>query len=321
MIISPASTPYQYIGRFAPSPSGPLHAGSITTALASWLDARAHGGRWLVRIEDIDTRRCRPDWVPVIFRQLARCGMQPDEPPVWQSEREALYQSALAQLRSGGHTYVCDCSRRGIQAAYLQIQAREAMPPAGELLYPGTCRTRQLKCLPGRSVRLYCGRSSQPPALVEWFDRRLGPQHEDITQSVGDFVLKRRDGLWAYQLAVVVDDAALGITHVVRGEDLASNTARQIYLQKLLGCAPPHYLHTPLVLDSEQRKLSKHHGAPAVCVETPEDIRSALQNAAKVLRLSLPQYVWERTPPSECLSCLIVAWKQSRWFPINAHPA
>ncbi len=282
----------EYRGRFAPSPTGPLHAGSLVAALASWLDARAYQGRWLVRIEDVDTPRCVPGADRVILEQLAQCGLVPDEPPVYQSQRSALYQNALDSLIARGLAYPCACTRQDIALALAASgQARERH---GELVYPGTCRGG----LHGRAARAWrfgvqSYEQNKPLAhaatgrlainlianLVQtglegstqtiWHDRRLGPQAQDVGREVGDFVLKRADGLWAYQLAVVVDDAAQGVTDIVRGEDLADNTARQILLQRALGLPTPRYLHTPLVLGANGEKLSKQNGAEALDTVSP----------------------------------------------------
>ncbi|MGH6637939.1 MAG: tRNA glutamyl-Q(34) synthetase GluQRS [Polaromonas sp.] len=247
-----------YRGRFAPSPTGPLHAGSLVAALASWLDARAHNGRWLVRIEDVDTPRCVPGADQTILEQLAACGLVPDETPVYQSQRSALYQQAMDQLVARGLAYPCGCTRQDIAralAAAGQLRQRH-----GELVYPGTCR----QGLQGRAVRAWrfltdiskqnratahaewaqpaiksvadqAAAAADADAEVMWHDRLLGPQAQNVSREVGDFVLKRADGFWAYQLAVVVDDAAQGVTDIVRGQDLADNTARQILLQRALG--------------------------------------------------------------------------------------
>ena len=262
-----------YRGRFAPSPTGPLHAGSLVAALASWLDARAAGGAWLVRIEDVDTPRCVPGADLQILSQLAACGLQPDEPPQWQSRRGGLYAGALQRLLDTDLAYPCGCSRKDIadaRAAQGQMQQR-----FGELIYPGTCR----QGLNGKVARAQRFRAE---GVVHWQDRWLGAQVQDVAAEVGDFVLKRADGLWAYQLAVVVDDAAQGITDVVRGEDLADNTARQILLQGALGAPQPRYLHTPLVLAADGHKLSKQNGAAALDLSDP--VR-ALAAAGRVLGL------------------------------------
>lgn len=255
-----------YRGRFAPSPTGPLHAGSLVAALASWLDARAHGGLWLVRIEDVDTPRCVPGADHEVLRQLAALQLLPDEPPLWQSSRGAQYQQALDRLVAAGHAYPCACTRREVD----QALAAGGHPHRRheERVYPGTCRGG-LHGRPARAWRLRVGPDIEAPWRVDWQDRRLGPQHQDVAQQVGDFVLRRADALWAYQLAVVVDDAAQDVTHIVRGEDLADNTARQIHLQRLLGVPTPLYLHTPLVRDGRGEKLSKQHGAAALDLNRP----------------------------------------------------
>lgn len=247
-----------YTGRFAPSPTGVLHAGSLVAALASWLDARAHGGRWLVRIEDVDTPRCSAEAAHTIVQQLHAHGLVPDAEPVWQSQRTPLYQTALDQLVAQQHAYPCACSRKEIA----QAQALLGLAPQrhGELVYPNTCRPENggLHGRPARAWRLHTGNAH---TLTHWHDRRLGAQQQCVPQAVGDFVLLRADGLWAYQLAVVVDDAEQGITHVVRGEDLVDNTARQIVLQQALGLPAVQYLHTPLVLGDNGEKLSKQNAA------------------------------------------------------------
>ncbi|MES2937830.1 MAG: tRNA glutamyl-Q(34) synthetase GluQRS [Pseudomonadota bacterium] len=263
-----------YRGRFAPSPTGPLHAGSLVAALASWLDARAQGGRWLVRIEDVDTPRCVPGADEVILSQLAACGLHADEPPVWQSRRTGLYQAALDSLVQDGLAYACGCSRKDIEAA-LAAQGRTRERNA-ELVYPGTCRDG----LHGKPARAWRFRVKE--GVVHWRDRRLGTQTQDVAREVGDFVLKRADGLFAYQLAVVVDDAGQGITDVVRGEDLADNTARQLLLLHALQLPVPRYLHTPLVLGANGEKLSKQNGAQAMDVADP---LAALRRAGAVLGL------------------------------------
>ncbi|CAM8663987.1 GlnS Glutamyl- and glutaminyl-tRNA synthetases [Comamonadaceae bacterium] len=290
-----------YRGRFAPSPTGPLHAGSLLAALASWLDARAHGGQWLVRIEDVDTPRCVPGADHFILQQLATCGLLPDEAPVWQSQRSVLYREALDRLIEIGMAYPCACSRKDIALAREALGESKARH--GELVYPGTCR----RGLQGRSGRAWRFRSdiaeikqkqaetlmdtaraatetiATSSSIWEWTDRRLGLQTQDLSGEVGDFVLLRADGLWAYQLAVVVDDAAQGITHVVRGEDLADNTVRQMALQTALGAPPVQYLHMPLELGANGEKLSKQNGAAALDLADP---MTALNRAAMALGLS-----------------------------------
>jgi len=269
-----------YRGRFAPSPTGLLHAGSLVAALASWLDARAHGGAWLVRIEDIDTPRCVAGAGQAILGQLDACGLRPDELPCWQSTRGAAYAAALRQLRAGGLAYDCGCTRKDIELHWL---ARGVPHEAeAERVYPGTCRPGPGGGLHGRPSRAVRFRAE---GGVHWHDRRLGAMQQDVAAAVGDFVLHRADGLWAYQLAVVVDDAAQGISDVVRGEDLVDNTARQILLQRALGLPTPRYLHTPLVPAADGRKLSKQNGATPLDLVDDAAAVGALQTAGRVLGL------------------------------------
>jgi glutamyl-Q tRNA(Asp) synthetase len=273
----------RYIGRFAPSPTGPLHSGSLVAALASWLDARAHGGQWLVRIEDVDTPRCIPNADQLILQQLATCSLVPDAPVMWQSQHSDDYQSALDTLIAKGWAYPCGCSRKEIEDAQaLMGHTRERHTAA---IYPGTCRDG-LNGKVARAWRLNVQRvidDLKLPTPLTWQDRLQGSQQQDVAQEVGDFVLRRADGLWAYQLAVVVDDAAQGITHIVRGADLTDNTARQILLQRALGLATPCYMHTPLVLGENGEKLSKQNGAQALDLSNP---LAALNAAAARLNLA-----------------------------------
>jgi glutamyl-Q tRNA(Asp) synthetase len=301
-VTTPSITAAGYVGRFAPSPTGALHAGSLVAALASWLDARAHAGRWLVRIEDVDGPRCVPGAEALILAQLAACGLRTAEPPLRQSARGAAYETALARLVAAGWAYPCGCSRKDIADALHALGVAPARH--GELVYPGTCRSgRHGK--PERAVRLLTAESrSHPDAglTIHWSDRRLGMQQQDVTHTVGDFVLKRADGLWAYQLAVVVDDAEQGVTHVVRGEDLADNTPRQIHLQRVLGLPTPRYLHTPLVLGADGAKLSKQNGATPLDTSNP---LAALGAAGRVLGL--------RPEGNDTGSWLASAIAQWRW--------
>lgn len=276
-----------YVGRFAPSPTGWLHAGSMVAALASWLDARAHGGRWLVRIEDVDGPRCIAGAEDAILRQLADCGLHPDAPPVRQSDRGALYAQALERLHAAGLAYGCRCTRREIAQA---LQARGlGRERHGDLVYPGTCRPGGPQPVPwpeARAVRLLTCADDGRNTVIDWHDRRLGAQRQNVSQEVGDFVLRRADGLWAYQLAVVVDDAAQGVTDIVRGEDLADNTPRQILLRRHLGLPQPRHLHTPLVLAADGQKLSKQNGAAPVDTGRPAEVLAA---AARALGLDLSE--------------------------------
>jgi glutamyl-Q tRNA(Asp) synthetase len=249
-----------YIGRFAPSPSGPLHDGSLVAAMASFLDARAHNGSWLLRIEDIDTPRVAPGADRTILHQLQSLGMHWDGDPVWQSMRVDRYQAAFDALQRDGLIYGCCCTRQAL---------------AGVPVYPGTCR-RGLP--PGQKARSW--RVRMPSGTMRFVDRWQGPQEQDLEKQVGDFVVKRADGLWAYQLAVVVDDAEQGVTDVVRGVDLLDSTARQLQLAAYLGYPPARFMHTPLLMDENGRKLSKQNHAPALDQARP---LSTLARAWQVL--------------------------------------
>jgi glutamyl-Q tRNA(Asp) synthetase len=291
-----------YVGRFAPTPSGPLHDGSLVAALASWLDARAHGGRWLVRIEDLDTPRNELGAEQIILGQLAICGLVSDEEPLVQSTRIAAYEEALVQLAEAGQVYPCGCSRREVEQLLTTLgflQERD-----DERVYPGTCRAG-LRGKPARAMRVLTVLGGED-ITIRWTDRRLGRQRQNLTREVGDFIVKRADGIFAYQLAVVVDDAFQGITHIVRGEDLADNTARQIHLQRLMGLPEPTYLHAPLVMGIDGHKLSKQNGAIALDVSDPV---ASLQKAAATLQL--PRI--EALSVSEWLAAATRAWA-ARWM-------
>jgi glutamyl-Q tRNA(Asp) synthetase len=247
------------------------------------LDARAHNGQWLVRIEDIDTPRCVKGADQGILEQLSACGLVADSEPKWQSQRTHLYENALSHLINKGWVYPCGCSRKEIEDIYVSQGQDIARHSAA--IYPGTCRDG-LNGKPARAWRLNVQAVMEAlhlPQTLQWHDRRMGHQQQDVAREVGDFVLKRADGLWAYQLAVVVDDADQGITHVVRGEDLHDNTARQILLQKALGLPTPIYMHTPLVMGENGEKLSKQNGALALDLQDPLTV---LNCAAEVLRLN-----------------------------------
>jgi glutamyl-Q tRNA(Asp) synthetase len=253
-----------YVGRFAPSPTGPLHFGSLVAALASWLDARAARGRWLVRIEDLDAPRQQAGAAGLILRTLERLGLTWDGPVLYQSLRAPRYEAALEKLRA--HTYWCGCTRREIADSSLRLAAD------GAQIYPGTCR-RGLP--PGKRARALRLKTGADP--IRFTDRVQGEQAQVLEREVGDFILYRADGRFAYQLAVVVDDAEQGVTDVVRGADLLDSTARQIYLQRLLGFAEPRYLHVPVVLNAAGEKLSKQTGAQPVGLAHPERVlREAL---------------------------------------------
>jgi glutamyl-Q tRNA(Asp) synthetase len=251
--------------------------GSLVAAMASYLDARAHQGRWMIRIEDLDFDRNVQGADQEIIATLARCGMLSDENIVWQSQRTTLYQQALDQLAS--HVFPCSCSRKEIADSRLRIGLEN------QQIYPGNCRNGIPLSKVARSYRLRV--PSGGAALFLFKDRLLGQQSQDLSTEVGDFVLKRADGFWAYQLAVVVDDAEQKITDIVRGADLLDSTARQLYLQNLLGYSSPHYLHVPVVNNDDGEKLSKQTGALAFDRLDNDLLQDALLPAAKFLNLYL----------------------------------
>ena len=245
-----------YVGRFAPSPSGPLHAGSLQTALASWLDARTHRGKWLLRIEDVDTPRCSPQLAFAIIDCLAQHGLRPDADILWQSRQRARYDAAIAHLAGLGVLYRCACSRTRIASALRRTGWTDV--PRQERPYPGLCRA-SMRIEGEGSLRVMVD-----SIAITWEDRATGSQSEVLSQSIGDFVVRRADGIDSYHLAVVVDDEADGVTDVVRGDDLRASTARQIALQHLLGYRSLRYLHLPVVRDEHGQKLSKQQGAKAL---------------------------------------------------------
>jgi glutamyl-Q tRNA(Asp) synthetase len=257
----------RYRGRFAPSPTGPLHFGSLLAAAGSWLDARAAGGDWLLRMEDIDPPREPPGAADEILRALDHFGLWWDGDAWFQSRRREAYDEALASLSAAGWAYPCICSRKDVAEA----NARLGRPAARR--YPGTCRT--LTPGKGRRTRVVRVRTSAEPLTVA--DRLQGEFSQVLEHDVGDFVLRRREGFIAYQLAVVGDNHAQGVTDVVRGIDLLDSTPRQVWLQRLLGCATPRYMHLPVVAGPGGEKLSKQTGAP------PVDVRDAPQIAWQVL--------------------------------------
>ncbi len=283
-----------YIGRFAPSPTGPLHFGSLIAALASFLDARAAGGRWLVRMEDLDRPRAQPGATDAILRTLARLGLDWDGRVEYQSAREALYRQALERLASRGLTYWCGCTRREVADSSLGIAAD------GAQIYPGTCNSG---LAPARSPRAARIRTTYEP--IRFADRVQGTREQLLARDVGDFVLYRADGQFAYQLAVVVDDAAQGITDVVRGADLLDSTARQIYLQRLLGLPEPRYLHVPAAVNAAGEKLSKQAGALPIDPSRPAQvIRDALAH--------LGQAAPDTDDAREALAAAVRDWSPSR---------
>lgn len=277
-------------GRFAPSPTGPLHFGSLVAALASRLEARARGGRWLVRMEDVDAPRCKPEHADDILRTLETFGFEWDGAVMVQSRRAERYREVLERLKAIGAVYPCGCTRAELADA----------PPGvdGAPVYPGSCRAGLPPGKKSRSWRL------RVDGEIAFDDLVQGPQHQDLPREVGDCVLLRADGLFAYQLAVVVDDADQRIDHVVRGADLIHSTARQIHLQRLLGLPTPQYAHLPVAIDATGQKLSKQtHAAPV----DARDPAPALFAAARFLG---------QNPPAEL--CRLAgadfwAWATENW--------
>ena len=267
-------------GRFAPSPTGPLHLGSLVAALGSWLFARAKGGRWLVRMEDLDTPRVVPGAADDILRTLERFGLTWDGEIVQQSMRLSLYDAAFEDLLRRKEIFACACSRADLlRAASAPARGEEgAGAEPGWAVYPGTCRAG---LPPGKAARAW--RFRVPPGLFTFKDLLFGPVSENLEVSVGDFVVKRADGPYAYQLAVVVDDAAQGVTEVVRGADLLDSTARQIALQRALGLPTPAYAHLPLVAGPDGKKLGKRDGALALETLDEARVRSAFAFALSAL--------------------------------------
>ena len=256
-----------YVGRFAPSPTGPLHFGSLVAALASYLEAKAAGGRWLLRMEDLDRPREQPGAADAILRALDRFGLAWDGPVQYQSARRDRYRAVLEDLARRGLAYPCGCTRKELEDSVLALD--------GARVYPGTCR---LGLAPGKSARALRARTHRAPIAFE--DRFQGRREQDVEREVGDFVLRRADGLVAYQLAVVVDDWDQGVTDVVRGADLLDSTARQIHLQRLLGAPTPRYAHVPVALNAAGEKLSKQAGARPLDLADP---RAELARARRFL--------------------------------------
>src|SRR4051812_16768483 len=262
-------------GRFAPSPTGPLHLGSLVAAVGSWLFAQRDGGRWLVRMEDLDTPRVVAGAADEILRALERYGLTSDGEVVYQSQRTSLYDDALATLRVRDLVYDCACSRADLQ--------RAASAPLGrEPVYPGTCRNG---LPPGRGARAI--RFRAPHGVIAFDDMIAGHNEEDVFERTGDFVIRRADGLYAYQLAVVVDDAAQGVTQVVRGADLLTSTARQIALQRALGLPTPSYAHLPLVVNADGSKLGKRDGALPLPSLDNDRVRETLAFALRFLGIEV----------------------------------
>jgi glutamyl-Q tRNA(Asp) synthetase len=294
-------------GRFAPSPTGPLHFGSLIAAVASYCDARAAHGDWLVRIEDVDLPRSRPGAERAILTTLERYGFAWDGPVARQSERTCHYEDALLRLRRQGDVYACVCTRREQEAAPIGA--------GGERVYSGACRDGVPEDRAQRKARAW--RLRVGPTRIEWRDRLQGRQSQDLARDVGDFVVRRADSLFAYQLAVVVDDELQGITDVVRGADLIASTARQIHLQRRLGCRTPSYLHVPIAVDSAGDKLSKQTSAPPVSTAA----LPALLAAWRFLEQPLPTGSSAPATVAEFWRWAISAWAPTRLPPVAMLPA
>lgn len=290
-----------YVGRFAPSPTGPLHFGSLVAALASWLDARVAGGRWLLRMEDLDKPREQPGAADTILRQLEALGLTWDGRVMVQSRRDARYRAALHRLAREGVTYACGCTRREIADSALGID--------GAHIYPGSCRQG---LPPGKVARAIRVRTNPEP--IRFLDRIQGECLQSVEREVGDFVVLRADGLFAYQLAVVVDDADQQITDVVRGADLIDSSARQILLQRHLGLATPRYAHVPVAVTAGGEKLSKQTGAAPI-----DAARGAVEIARALLFLGHPPPL--DLSPFELLSWALAHWDIRRVPRVRAQPA
>jgi glutamyl-Q tRNA(Asp) synthetase len=292
-----------YRGRFAPTPSGPLHFGSVVAALGSWVDARAHGGEWHLRIDDLDPPRVAEGAARSIVETLEHLGLTWDGPVVRQSERATAYADALGVLARRAHLYRCTCTRRDIAAS--------GLPGIEGPRYPGTCRQRA-EVYPGPGA----WRIDVRDAVVAFDDLLQGPIMQDLDAALGDFVLRRSDGVHAYHLACVVDDAAAGFTHVVRGADLIDSTPRQIFLQRLLDLPQPAYLHLPVAVDAMGHKLSKQTLAAPVDTDTPS---ATLVRAAAFLG-HVPPPDLTTAPPADLLEWAVRHWDRSRLPRMRAAP-
>ncbi|MGC2165646.1 MAG: tRNA glutamyl-Q(34) synthetase GluQRS [Gallionella sp.] len=300
----------QYRGRFAPSPTGPLHLGSLVAALGSFLDARSHRGKWLLRIEDVDTPRIVQGAADEILRTLEAYGLHWDDAVIYQSKRGSAYQESFLQLQKSGLVYPCSCSRKEI--------ADTAVRSGEELIYPGTCRAGLPAGKAARAWRIRTDLNTRIPpgegtradfpannGYIDFHDLLQGHIKQHLEYEIGDFVVLRADGPFAYQLAVVVDDAAQDISHIVRGADLLCSTTRQIYLQRILGLPSPAYMHLPVIVNDRGEKLSKQ------TLAEPVDNRAAAATMFTALRLMRQQPPAElgNAPAEQLLSWAIANWK------------
>ncbi|OBY93411.1 tRNA glutamyl-Q synthetase [Pseudomonas sp. AU11447] len=275
----------QYIGRFAPTPSGYLHFGSLVAAVASYLDARSVGGKWLVRMEDLDPPREMPGAQAAILETLKRYGFEWDGPVERQSDRHAAYSAQVEQWLRSGLAYACTCSRKQLEGS--------------NGIYPGTCRDAQHDWHGDVAIRIRV-----PELDYRFTDRLQGEFHQHLGREVGDFIIRRRDGLFAYQLAVVLDDAWQGVTDIVRGADLLDNTSRQLYLQELLGIAAPRYLHVPLIIQPDGHKLGKSYRSPPLEAEQAAPL---LVRALKALGQNPPAGLAQSAPGD------VLTWGIRHW--------
>ena len=289
-----------YRGRFAPSPSGPLHLGSLIAALASFLDARHNAGTWLVRMDDLDPPREQPGAASSILRSLESHGLLWDEEVMWQSQRGAAYEEALSNLYRNGRIFICDCSR-------------QALGPGGSC--GNRCQGRPHEVTAPWATRI----TVEPESLIEFDDSIQGRQSSGLNRELEDFVVKRKDGFYAYQLAVVVDDASQGINHIVRGSDLMASTARQIYLQRTLGLPTPGYAHLPVITNTQGQKFSKQNHAPALRDDAaPQNLRRALaflqqpqppadlSDTASILSMACKGWSIERVPRTVAIPATVI---------------
>jgi len=281
-----------YRGRFAPSPTGPLHSGSLVAAVGSYLEAKSHQGAWLVRMEDLDPPREVAGAADLILKTLEAYGFEWDGPVLYQSRRSEFYESALAQLQQNGLLYPCGCTRKEI--------ADSAVHGIEGPVYPGICRHGMM--VSGKTARAWRVRVNASDIVIE--DQVQGTLTQNLDRDIGDFVLKRADGYYAYQLAVVVDDATQGITHVVRGADLLDSTPRQVYLQRLLGLPTPVYAHLPIAVNAAGEKLSKQTLAAPLDIGNPAP---ALHQALRFLGQNVPAELAAADP------CALWQWAREHW--------
>ena len=293
-------------GRFAPSPTGRMHLGNVFSALLSWLSAKSQGGTWLLRIEDIDPQRSRQEYAELIMDDLHWLGLDWNEGPYYQSERGDIYEHYLKQLTDNGLTYPCYCTRADILATQAPHESD------GRVVYKGTCRNLAPGVKTGpAAIRMKV--PSEGKGILSFTDGHYGMQTIDLTTHCGDFIVRRKDGAWAYQLAVVVDDALMGINEVVRGCDLLLSSPQQIYLAQQLGFAPPHFTHLPLLCNKQGQRLSKRDQSLDMAAlrtsNTPEEIIGMLAHAAGLQQSNEPitaqelvgEFSWDKIPTNNII--------------------